>query len=393
MQVERLTNKIRYYSYTRPISVITGYKRLIVLVLSTTVFLFSCSNNDVEVIENIQDFNLTIIGEDAQEVYQYEYESVNNAGNQINLSSQLGIQNNYLTLREFQGSLSFYSFSNSAISIIQKNLATGRITSFPNFYTISAERSLVWGINDENSVYFGLYKPLGSTNLTLRIVSFADMQGFDISLEFGIAKLYEPLYDNGNLFITYLTGGGSYKLVVYNADANAVVKTFDFGKEKPSFLITDLGNLAVFMQDGRGNTNLEMYDTLNFLSLSTSVLPIAQTFNAGPINGAIVNDKLFYQYVYTQPFEIENGAAVLDLTSGDNTILDIVGLVNKVNDDEGITIRPLFGQYLSGINLFAISYALQNVVGEEIGGFLLVSIDGNLVAQGKLKFLPTHFVD
>jgi hypothetical protein len=67
--------------------------------------------------------------------------------------------------------------------------------------------------------------------------------------------------------------------------------------------------------------------------------------------------------------------------------------VNKVNDDEGITIRPLFGQYLSGINLFAISYALQNVVGEEIGGFLLVSIDGNLVAQGKLKFLPTHFVD
>jgi hypothetical protein len=122
-------------------------------------------------------------------------------------------------------------------------------------------------------------------------------------------------------------------------------------------------------------------------------LPIAQTFNAGPINGAIVNDKLYYQYVYTQPFEIENGAAVLDLTSGDNRILDIVGLVNKVNDDEGITIRPLFGQYLSGINLFAISYALQNVVGEEIGGFLLVSIDGNLVAQRNLKFLPTHFVD
>ena len=176
------------------ISVITGYKRLIVLVLFIATLLFSCSKDDVQETENILDINLTIIGEDAQEVYQYDYESVNNEGTQINLSSQLGINNNYLTLREFEGSLSFYSFSNSAISLTQKNLATGSITSFPNFYTISAERSLVWGINDGNSVYFGLYKPLGSTNLTLRVVSFADMQGFDISLEFGIARLYEPLY-------------------------------------------------------------------------------------------------------------------------------------------------------------------------------------------------------
>ena len=372
---------------------IFGNKHLIVLVFFITTILFSCSNEDVQEANEIQDFNLTIIGEDLQEVYQYDYESLNNTGTQINLSSELGIKNNYLTLREFEGSLSFYSFSNSAISLTQKNLATGRITDFPNFYTISAERSLVWGINDENSVYFGLYKPLGSTNLTLRVVSLAEMQGFDISLEFGIDRLYEPLYDNGNLFITYLTGNENYKLIIYNADANAIVKTFEFGKEKPSFLITDLGNLAIFTQDGNGNTNLEMFDTLNFLSISTSIFSMTQPFKVGPINGAIVNEKLYYQYVYTQPFEIENGPAFLDLTSGDNRILDIIGLINKVNDDEGIIIRPLFGQYLSDINLFVISYALQNAIGEEIGGFLLVSLDGNLVVQRNLAFLPTHFID
>ncbi|WP_339652938.1 hypothetical protein [uncultured Maribacter sp.] len=370
-----------------------GTKRLIVFIFFITTLLFSCSNDDVQETENIQDLNLTIIGEDLQDVYQYNFESLNNIETQINLSSELGIQNNYLTLREFEGSLSFYSFSNGAISLTQKNLATGRITSFPDFYTISAERSLVWGINDENSVYFGLYKPLGSTNLTLRVVSFTDMQGFDISLEFGISSLFEPLYDNGNLFITYLTGSENYKLLVYNVNAKAIVKTFEFGKEKPSFLITDLGDLAVFTQDVSNNTKFELFDPFSFLSISNSMLPIPLSFPAGPINGSIVKEKLYYQYVNTQPFEIENGPAFLDLNSGDNTILDIVGLINKVNNDEGILIRPLFGQYLSDINLFAISYALQNAVGEEIGGFLLVSLDGNLVVKRNLKFLPTHFVE
>ena len=375
------------------ISMIFGNMRLFTIVFFISSLLLSCSIDSEQETENSQDFNLTIIGEDLQEVYQYNYESRNNAGTQINLSSELGIKSNYLTLREFKGSLSFYSFSNGAISLTQKNLATGKITSFPDFYTTSAERSLVWGINDENSVYFGLYKPLGSTNLALRVVPFADMQGFDISLEFGISKLFEPLYDNGNLFISYLTGSGNYKLLVYNIKVKAVVKTFEFGKKKASFLITDLGDLAVFTQDASNGTNLELFDTLNFISIANFWLSNPLAFAAGPINGAIVNEKLYYQYVNTQPFEIESGPAVLDLNSGDNMILDIVGLINKVNEDEEISIRPLFGQYLTGINLFAISYALKNQVGEEIGGFLLVSIDGDLVVQRNLEFFPTYFVD
>ena len=375
------------------ISMIFGNMRLFTIVFFISSLLLSCSIDSEQETENIQDFNLTIIGEDLQEVYQYNYESRNNAGTQINLSSELGIKSNYLTLREFKGSLSFYSFSNGAISLTQKNLATGKITSFPDFYTTSAERSLVWGINDENSVYFGLYKPLGSTNLALRVVPFADMQGFDISLEFGISKLFEPLYDNGNLFISYLTGSGNYKLLVYNIKVKAVVRTFDFGKKKASFLITDLGDLAVFTQDASNGTNLELFDTLNFISIANFWLSNSLAFAAGPINGAIVNEKLYYQYVNTQPFEIESGPAVLDLNSGDNMILDIVGLINKVNEDEEISIRPLFGQYLTGINLFAISYALKNQVGEEIGGFLLVCIDGDLVVQRNLEFFPTYFVD
>ena len=375
------------------ISMIFGNMRLFTIVFFISSLLLSCSIDSEQETENSQDFNLTIIGEDLQEVYQYNYESRNNAGTQINLSSELGIKSNYLTLREFKGSLSFYSFSNGAISLTQKNLATGKITSFPDFYTTSAERSLVWGINDENSVYFGLYKPLGSTNLALRVVPFADMQGFDISLEFGISKLFEPLYDNGNLFISYLTGSGNYKLLVYNIKVKAVVRTFEFGKKKASFLITDLGDLAVFTQDASNGTNLELFDTLNFISIANFWLSNSLAFAAGPINGAIVNEKLYYQYVNTQPFEIESGPAVLDLNSGDNMILDIVGLINKVNEDEEISIRPLFGQYLTGINLFAISYALKNQVGEEIGGFLLVSIDGDLVVQRNLEFFPTYFVD
>lgn len=371
-----------------------GYKRFHSGVLWCILFIVSaCSSDDMDFQEMPKDFKVTLIGEDLSSVYQYDYDHATNQGIQTNLSTELGVSNSYLTLRQLNETLSFFSFSNNAISLFQKDLITSKVKTYPEFYNITAERSLVWGLTNEDSVYFGLFKPFGSTNLALRVVGIPDFEGFDVSLELAIDQLFEPLYSNGKLFIIYRTGSGDHKLVVYDTDVDSIRKTIDFGRLKPSVLISDEGNLAVFTQNENENTVLELFDGANLESLTKMELQFDNPFATGPINGALVGDNLFYQYNYQQPSEIINGPAIFNITTGSNTILDILGIINKLREEMGMEVQPLLGQYLPAIDLFAISYILPNGTEMEPGGFLLISTDGNLQVQKNLNFVPTYFVE
>ncbi len=376
----------------RLISMVLKTKFRIALLVYSALICTACSSDNAFQDENIEGIAITIIGEDLNTVYQYDYESATDLGIQTNLSTELGINNNYLTLRQLNNTMSFFTYSNNAISLYQKDLVSGGITTFPEFYGITSERSLIWGLNTEESVYFGLYKPLGSTNLALRVVGLADFEGFDVSLEFGIDQLFEPLYSNGKLFMTYRSGGGDYKIVVYDTDQNKTIKNFEFGSTKPSILITDVGNLAVFTQNENENTFLELFDDANLLSLSKTELEFDQPFSAGPINAALSDNKLYYQYTYPQPSQVEKGPAMLDISTGENTILDVLGIIDKVKEENGYVVKTLFGQYLSSKNIFAISFVLPNGTEAELGGFILVGLDGTVLAQKNLNFIPTYFV-
>ena len=362
-------------------------------ILLSILFLSACSKDETFEKDNIREADISLIGSDLENIFQFDINTNTDVNLQTNLSTELGISNNYLTLRQFGNTISFYSFSNNAISLTQKNLSTSEVTFFPDFYKITSEKSLVWGINNDEFVYFGIFKPLGSTNLALHTVSLESLEGIDLSLEFGIEKLFEPLESNGKLFITYITGGGDYKIIVYDTGTDTIIKTFEYGRLKPSILIDDNANFAVFTQDDNENTFLEIFDSSNLLSLSRTELNFDHPFTAGPINASIVENKLFYQYTYPQPYQIERGPAVLNLSTSENTVLDMLGLINSINDEKGQLIRPFFGTYLTDKNMFAISYILQESIGSEIGGFMLISSNGSLEFQKNLNFIPTYFVD
>ncbi|RRQ49923.1 hypothetical protein DZC72_04885 [Maribacter algicola] len=337
--------------------------------------------------------NLTLIGEDLDKVYQYDYNSETDEGLQTDLSSELGISNDYLTLRQLNDKLSFFSLSNGAISLYQKDLVSSGITTYPEFYTITSERSLVWGLSSENSVYFGLYKPFGSTNLALRIVDLQTLEGFDIAIEFGIDQLFQPLYHDGKLVITYRKGNEDYKIILFDTQTDDIVKTFELGGSKPSVLITEEGELGIFTKENNENTFLELFDMENLLNISVRELQFDQSFPTGPINGKLMGDKLYYDYVYQQPFSLSKGPAIFDISTGTNTVLDLSGTIEKLNSEKSLDIQPILGQYLPDKNVFAISYILPNGEIDEPGGFLLLSTEGKLRAQKNLNFVPTYFVD
>ncbi len=364
-----------------------------ILISGFALLAFACSTDDVALENPAASISLTMIGEDLSNVFQYDYLSETNTGTQTSLTDELGITNNYLTLRQLNSTLSFFSFGNDAISLYQKDLESGAVTTFPEFYGITTERSLVWGYTNEDSVFFGLFKPFGSTNLALRVVGLPNFEAFDVSLEFAIDQLFEPLYNNGKLFVTYRSGVGDYKIVVYDTDQNSIIKTFEFGVAKPSLLITDTEDLAIFTQNATDTIVLELFDTVSFLSISRKELQLDQPFSAGPINGSLIGDKLYYQYIYQQPSQLVSGPAIFDVTTGTITVLDLLGTISNLSQEAGFEIQPLPGQYLEKEGIFAISYVLQNPTDTELGGFLLMDLEGTLLAQKNLNFVPTYFVN
>ncbi|MDC6390863.1 hypothetical protein PP182_19415 [Maribacter sp. PR1] len=368
-------------------------KRFRVFFVFIVVLLTACNKDEVENQSIDEVINLTVIGEDLENVYQYDYNSGTEEGFQTNLSSELGISNNYLTLRQLDDKLSFFTLSNGAVSLFEKDLVTSSITTYPEFYNNSFERSLVWGLSNEISVYFGLYKPFGSTNLALHIVNLEDLQGFDIALEFGIDQLFQPLYRDGTLVLTYRSGNGDYKIILFDTEKDVIAKTFEFGSSNPSILITEEGNLAIFTQNDNENSFLELFDMINLIRISKNELQFDQPFPTGPINGKLKDNKLFYEYTYPQPFSLVRGPAIFDTSTGSNTVLDLLGIVEKLNREKDMDIQPIIGQFLPDKNLFAISYVLPNGAINEPGGFLLISTDGMLRAHKNLEFVPTYFVE
>ena len=355
----------------------------------------SCSKNDDAVTEEavkIEDISFQAIGLDTQAIYQYSYDGAQDTEETVNLSTELGLGSEYLTLRQLGKTLSFYTFSQGKFSLLQKNVSTGAVQTYIDFYTNSSARSIVWGVNNEESVFFGYFNPQGSTNLAIQNVALDNFQGSDLSLEFNIEQLYQPLYHNGKLFITYKNSASEYKISIYDTDSYALIQTIGYGAVSPSILIDDNGNLAVFKFGDGSNISLEIRDIDNFMVLEQFEFELNHRFGTGPIN-AIVKDKmLFYEYEYLQPFDIDTGPAVLDFDTGENRILDLVGTINEIEALEDISTYVVWQQYDSVEDVFLVSYGTFSDSPILEGGVIVLSPKGALLKNIDLPFVPTYFV-
>ena len=80
---------------------------------------FSCSSDDSnnppqQDETEIPAASFTVIGQDLNNVYQFDYDATSNQGLVLNLAQEFNINRDYLTLREVDDLLSFYFFSGGA---------------------------------------------------------------------------------------------------------------------------------------------------------------------------------------------------------------------------------------------------------------------------------------
>ncbi len=353
--------------------------------------LLGCSNDDnsSEPIQVVEPASFVVIGEDADRVYQFSYNAESDLGTTADLTGELGINSNYLTFRQPDKLISFYSFADGFFSLAQKNIETDQTINYDNFYENNPGRSIAWGTNNDSNVFFGYFGPNGSRNLSIQDIELSSDERIDVTIDFNIESVDQPLYFEDKVYVSYRDSQGDSKLTFYNTNTKSAGPKLDLGTTTISFFATNDSNIGV-IKNGTTPT-LAVYDGSTFVLLESFPLDFGTGFDSGPIFDLTLNgSSLYYARTFAQPSRFQFGPAVFDLERQQDFILDLGGIVEEVEQQIGTGVTPSFQVYDTASQLFLVGYAQ---LGNEIkGGVMQISNDGRLVANIEFPFFPTNIL-
>ncbi|NAY91543.1 hypothetical protein GTQ34_06405 [Muricauda sp. JGD-17] len=355
------------------------------------LLLAGCSTDDDSTLDasKFPGTKFTVIGEDLNKVYQFSYDSEMASATTFDLTLDMGVETDYLTLRQTGDLLSFYSFFQGKFSIALKELTTGDIRVFEDFYTNTPERSITWGINNSSNVFFGYFGPFDSPNLGLQDVQLEGPESEDVVVDFNVGATFDPMLFDERLYMPFRDNLGNYKLTFYDLDSKVLGPTLSFGLDSFGFFITQNGDLAIIKNDS--NSTLELYDALDLSFQESIVLNITLGSSIGAIHDAIlIGDELYFNFIYPQPSRFVEGPAIYNLNTMETKLVDIGGLVNQVEAEIEKSVL-LINQVFDPLQrIFLIGYGTSGDVVE--GGVMVASETGELLDLVSLPFFPTYFV-
>ena len=357
------------------------------------VFLWGCASDDQDpppvVVSELRDF--TILGEDLENVYQYTYR-VGGEGEVVNLTQLDNLSKQFLTLRQNGETLTFYTFSEGNFSAIQRNVQTGESRFLENIYNVSDDRSVIWGTNSPEKLFFGYYSPRGSNNFGMRTVDIFTEAVTDFPIEANVQNVYEPLYYSGKLFVTYRSATGEYRTLTYDASDLALLASWDFGSAIPSVFIGEAGDVVIITGAG-GNSYLQtLYDFDTLEKLEETPFDLNRFFPPGPLEAQLIGNRLYYLNFYAQPSLIPFGPAIYDFILKENRIIDMVGIVQELEQESGEPITLTAYGYLAEGKTFMLGYTRDFNSGLFQGGVLVISETGEVLENIQTPFIPIYFV-
>lgn len=354
----------------------------------------SCSKDDGPVVinESATIPNFKMIGEDAQNIFQYSYNGSQESGIQINLTQTLGLDIFYLTLRQVGEVLSFYSFNSGSFSLLQQNILNGGTNTYADFYTVTEERSITWGTNSEDLVFLGYYSPKGSRNYGIRTLDPDDGSFTDLAIDINIQQAYEPLYFRQRILMTYRDAAGAYKIAIFNTETRSILATLEYGEAVPSVLIDEDGNIGIVIGTGNSNFAYQVYDIETLQLQRESFFMFNKFLPPGPLQGAVYGNTLFYSNSLAQPAPITFGPAYFNFESNTDFVIDILSIVQAAETETGFTIALTDMRYIEEAEIFLVGYANANISPEIVGGVLVISKTGTLLERIEVPFAPTYFI-
>ena len=353
---------------------------------------FGCTNDDSSVPSQpdpeVADF--IVIGEDLENVFQYSFNGDSETGELTNLTQEIGVLPNYLTLRQADNVLSFYSFASGAISLTLLNAFTGASTDHPAVFVDDPDRSVTWGTNTASKVFFGFFGPFGTRNLVIQDSELSGTAFEDRQIDVDVESAFQPLLSGNKLYVTYRDNPGDHKLTVYDTESRTLGPLLNFDSTPISILFDSSGNLAVIKNGA--NPVLELYHPSTLEFLEGQPMNFNTGFISGPLEGAILKDnKLFYTIPFVQPARFGSGPAIFDLITQENSIIDLAVVADEVEMELGAPISITTQVFDETQNTFLIGYG---VIEDSVprGGVLQISLEGDLIANVPMAFFPSYIV-
>lgn len=368
-------------------------RSIIFLAPLLVVFIWGCSSDDQgpapEAVSVLRDF--TVLGEDLESVFQYTYRT-GGEPEVVNLTQLNNLSNQFLTLRQNGEVLTFYTFSDGNFSAIQRNVQTGESRFLENIYSVSNDRSVIWGINSPDKLFFGYYSPRGTNDFGMRSVDILTEAVTDFPIEDNVQNVYEPLYHSGKLFVTFRSATGAYRTLTYDASDLSLLASWDFGTAIPSVFIGESGDVVVITGAG-GNSYLQTlynFDTLE--KLEETPFEVNRFFPPGPLEAQLIANRLYYLNFYAQPSLVPFGPAIYDFILKENLIIDTVGIVQELEQESGDVITLTAYGYLAEGKTFLLGYTRDFNSGLFQGGVLVISETGEVIENIQTPFIPIYFV-
>ena len=354
----------------------------------------ACSNDDGTLIETGQEAlpEFQIIGEDENSIFLYTSTEDPDEGSILNLSEFSGVNRQYLTLRQTDNLVSFYTFASDNFSVVFHDVGTNSNASYPNFYTVSDERAITWGSNSEDEIYLGFYSPRGTRNYNVRIMDPVSGDFTDVPIEDNTTQAFSPLYANGRLALPYRDVSGNYKIAVLDTDNAALIVIYNFGSSPTSVFLNGFDELGVLSSPDQLNYQYNFYDLQNGNQTGTGDFQLSKFFAPGPLDANISDNKLYYINFFAQPYPVTTGPAVFDLGNQEDLVIDILGIKQEVETEIGNPIVLTDIHFLESAALFAIGYAEAGDQSGFIGGVVFIRPNGEKVYRLELPFVPTYIV-
>ena len=363
-------------------------------VLLFAFFLINCDKNDDETEQvnlevGIPDFQM--IGEDGDSIYWYVYDADEESATAVNLSQEDQLDRLYISLRQTNEVLSFFSLIQGSFSLQQKNTQNGSTLSVENFISVTGERSIIWGTTSESQIMMAYYSPPNSGQLGLRTLDISSGNFTDIPLATNVFDTSEPLYFNKRLFISYLDNNNRYNMVVVNTDTLQVIRTFEFNDRFPSLLIDNEGNFVLILGK-EGSFVREIYEPSSMTLLDSLSFDLEQFLDTGPLDAYLIDDSLFYLYNLIQPSELPRTPAMFNLQTGESLIVDILEIRETIRQRTGRDIVPTAFGFNVPDRTFLMGYAESTLEVSWDGGVMVIAENGELIDIIELPFVPTYFV-